>query len=143
MFLGLKFVMAAMAQSGGGAIVNTASVAGLIGVAGVSPYIATKHAVVGLTKAAAAEGAASGIRVNAVCPGPIESRMMGSLESGAMALLGLSDRETAKAGYLQLIPGGRYGSVDEVAAVVDFLLSPASSYMSGAVIPIDFGLTAT
>jgi NAD(P)-dependent dehydrogenase (short-subunit alcohol dehydrogenase family) len=141
-FLGLKHVMAAMAQSGGGAIVNTASVAGLIGVGGISPYIATKHAVVGLTKVAAVEGAAIGVRVNAVCPGPIESRMMGSLETGAMELLDLPDQQTAKAGFTQLVPGGRYGTVDEVAAVVEFLLSPLSSYMSGSAIPVDLGLTA-
>jgi 3alpha(or 20beta)-hydroxysteroid dehydrogenase len=141
-FLGLKHVMAAMAPAGGGAIVNTASVAGLIGVGGISPYIATKHAVVGLTKVAAVEGAAINVRVNAVCPGPIESRMMGSLETGAMALLGLPDQATAKAGFTQLVPGARYGTVDEVATVVDFLLSPASSYISGASIPVDFGLTA-
>ena len=142
-FLGLKHVMGAMAaDGGGGVIVNTASVAGLIGNPGISPYIATKHAVVGLTKVAALEGAAIGIRVNAVCPGPIESRMMGSLETGAMTLLGLPDEATAKAGFTQLIPGARYGTAAEVAEVVDFLLSPASSYISGASIPVDFGLTA-
>ncbi len=141
-FLGLKHVMGAMAATGGGAIVNTASVAGLVGVGGISPYIATKHAVVGLTKVAAVEGAAIGVRVNAVCPGPIESRMMGSLESGAMALLGLPDQATAKAQFAALVPGARYGTVSEVAAVVDFLLSPASSYISGASIPVDLGLTA-
>lgn len=141
-FLGLKHVIGAMAATGGGAIVNTASVAGLVGVAGISPYIATKHAVVGLTKVAAVEGATIGVRVNAVCPGPIESRMMSSLETGAMSLLDLPDQATAKAGFTQLVPGARYGTVDEVAAVVDFLLSPASSYISGASIPVDFGLTA-
>ena len=141
-FLGLKHVMGAMAGTGGGVIVNTASVAGLIGNAGISAYIATKHAVVGLTKVAALEGATIGIRVNAVCPGPIESRMMGSLEVGAASLLGLPDQATAKAGFTQLIPGARYGTADEVAEVVDFLLSPASSYISGASIPVDFGLTA-
>ena len=141
-FLGLKHVMGAMAGAGGGVIVNTASVAGLIGNAGISAYIATKHAVVGLTKVAALEGATIGIRVNAVCPGPIESRMMGSLEVGAASLLGLPDQATAKAGFTQLIPGARYGTADEVAEVVDFLLSPASSYISGASIPVDFGLTA-
>jgi NAD(P)-dependent dehydrogenase (short-subunit alcohol dehydrogenase family) len=142
-FLGLKHVMGAMASDGGGgAIVNTASVAGMIGTAGISAYTATKHAVVGLTKAAALEGATLGIRVNAVCPGPIESRMMGSLETGAMALLGLPDQATAKAGFTQLIPGARYGTAAEVAEVVDYLLSPKSSYISGASIPVDFGLTA-
>jgi 3alpha(or 20beta)-hydroxysteroid dehydrogenase len=141
-FLGLKHVMGAMAGAGGGVIVNTASVAGLIGNAGLSAYIATKHAVVGLTKVAALEGATIGIRVNAVCPGPIESRMMGSLEAGAASLLGLPDQATAKAGFTQLIPGARYGTAAEVAEVVDFLLSPASSYISGASIPVDFGLTA-
>jgi NAD(P)-dependent dehydrogenase (short-subunit alcohol dehydrogenase family) len=142
-FLGLKHVMGAMAADGrGGVIVNTASVAGLIGNPGLGAYIATKHAVVGLTKTAALEGATIGVRVNAVCPGPIESRMMGSLETGAMGLLGLPDQAAAKAAFTQLIPGARYGTVDEVADVVDFLLSPASGYISGASIPVDFGLTA-
>jgi 3alpha(or 20beta)-hydroxysteroid dehydrogenase len=142
-FLGLKHVMAAMAaDGGGGAIVNTASVAGLIGNPGISAYIASKHAVIGLTKTAALEGATIGIRVNAVCPGPIESRMMGSLETGAMSLLGLPDQATAKAGFTQLIPGARYGTAEEVADVVAYLLSPQSSYISGASIPVDFGLTA-
>jgi 3alpha(or 20beta)-hydroxysteroid dehydrogenase len=141
-FLGLKHVMAAMAQTGGGAIVNTASVAGLVGSAGLSPYIATKHAVVGITKVAALEGAPIGVRVNAVCPGPVESRMMGSLEAGAMALLDLPDQAAAKAGFIQRIPGGRYATADEVAAVVQFLLSPESGYMSGAAIPVDWGFTA-
>jgi NAD(P)-dependent dehydrogenase (short-subunit alcohol dehydrogenase family) len=122
------------------------------GAAGETPSPATSprrppgsggsHAVIGLTKTAALEGATIGIRVNAVCPGPIESRMMGSLETGVMSLLGLPDQATAKAGFTQLIPGARYGTAEEVADVVDYLLSPSSSYISGASIPVDFGLTA-
>ena len=141
-FLGLKHVMTAMAAGGGGSIVNTASVAGLVGVGGISAYVATKHAVVGLTKVAALEGAPSGIRVNAVCPGPVEGRMMQSLEVGATAMLGLPDVETAHAAYVGLVPGGRYGTPAEVADVVGFLLSADSSYISGAAIPVDWGFTA-
>jgi NAD(P)-dependent dehydrogenase (short-subunit alcohol dehydrogenase family) len=141
-FLGLKHVMAAMAAGGGGSIVNTASVAGLVGVGGISAYVATKHAVVGLTKVAALEGAPSGIRVNAVCPGPVDGRMMQSLEVGATAMLGLPDVETAHAAYVGLVPGGRYGTPAEVAAAVGFLLSAESSYISGAAIPVDWGFTA-
>ena len=141
-FLGLKHVMAVMAGRGGGSIVNTSSVAGLIGFAGIAPYIASKHAVVGLTKTASIEGAASGVRVNAVCPGPIDSRMMDSLESGLAGMLGLPDAATAHGAVTGTVPGGRYGTAEEVADLVAYLLSPRASYVSGAAIPIDWGFTA-
>ena len=88
-------------------------------------------------------GAPSGIRVNAVCPGPVDGRMMQSLEVGATAMLGLPDVETAHAAYVGPVPGGRYGgAAAEVATAVSFLLSADSSYISGAAIPVDWGLTA-
>ncbi len=80
-FLGLRHVLPVMLRQNGGAVVNTASVAGLIGSPGMSPYVASKHAVLGLTKTAAGEVARQGVRVNAVCPGPIDTRMIHSLES--------------------------------------------------------------
>ena len=141
-FLGLKHVMAAMAATGGGSIVNTASVAGIVGATGLAPYVATKHGVVGLTKVAALEGAATGIRVNAVCPGPVESRMMDSLENGLVAMLGVADAATTQRALTSTIPGGRYAKAEEVARLVAYLLSDDSSYISGAAIPIDCGFTA-
>ena len=141
-FLGLKHVMAAMAPAASGSIVNTASVAGLVGSPGMAAYIATKHAVVGITKTAAIEGAAMGVRVNAVCPGPVESRMMRSLEDGLAGLLTLPDRDAAAAAIRQQLPANRYARPEEVAALVAYLLSDSSSYISGAAIPIDWAGTA-
>ena len=141
-FLGLKYVMAAMAQGGGGSIVNTASVAGLIGSPGLAPYIASKHGVVGLTKTAALEGAAIGVRVNAVCPGPVDSRMMESLEDGVVELMGMANREAAHAEFAQRVPVGRYAKPEEVADLVAYLLSDRAAYVSGAAIPVDWGFTA-
>jgi NAD(P)-dependent dehydrogenase (short-subunit alcohol dehydrogenase family) len=141
-FLGLKHVMAVMSQAGRGSIVNTASVAGLVGTAGIAPYVATKHAVVGITRVAALEGAPAGVRVNAVCPGPVESRMMGTLEEGFISLAGAPDRAAARATITGMIPGGRYAQASEVADVVAYLLSDRSSYISGAAIPVDWALTS-
>ena len=141
-FLGLKYVMALMGANGGGAIVNTGSIAGLVGVGGVSAYVASKHAVLGLTKVAALEGAPLGIRVNAICPGPIEGRMMSSIGNQAAAMLGLPDEDAAPAAFTGMVPGGRYGKPDEVAELVAYLLGPASSYMTGAAVPIDGAWTA-
>jgi len=141
-FLGLKHVMRHMAASGGGSIVNTASVAGLIGMGGLGAYVASKHAVVGLTKVAALEGAPASIRVNAVCPGPVDGRMMESLESGAATMLGLPDAATVHGVFTGMAPAGRYARPDEVADLVAYLLSARSSYVSGAAIPIDWGWTA-
>jgi NAD(P)-dependent dehydrogenase (short-subunit alcohol dehydrogenase family) len=141
-FLGLKYVMAAMEANGGGAIVNTASIAGLVGVGGVSAYVASKHAVLGLTKVAALEGAPLGIRVNAICPGPIEGRMMSSIGDQAAAMLGLPDEDAARAAFTGMVPGGRYGKPAEVAELVAYLLGPTSTYMTGAAVPIDGAWTA-
>jgi NAD(P)-dependent dehydrogenase (short-subunit alcohol dehydrogenase family) len=141
-FLGLKYVMPAMQAGGGGAIVNTASIAGLVGVGGLSAYVASKHAVIGLTKVAALEGAPQGIRVTAICPGPIEGRMMSSIEEEAATMLGLPDGSTAHAAFTGMVPAGRYGTAEEVADTVAYLLSPGASYMSGAAIPLDAGWTA-
>src|SRR3954463_4646012 len=79
-FLGLRHVLPEMIRQGGGAVVNTASVAGLVGTPGMPAYVASKHAVIGLTKTAAGEVARQGIRVNAVCPGPVDTRMIHALE---------------------------------------------------------------
>jgi NAD(P)-dependent dehydrogenase (short-subunit alcohol dehydrogenase family) len=119
----------------GGAVVNTASGAALIGSPNLAGYVASKHAVLGLTRTAALEGAARGIRVNAICPGPVDGRMMGSIEHGL-------DPDGPPRAFAPGIPLGRYADPREIAELVVFLLSPASSYLTGAGIPVDGGLTA-
>ena len=135
---GMRHVVDAMRTRGGGAIVNTSSIAGLSAVPGAIAYAASKHAVVGLTKTAAVELAPAGIRVNAVCPAPIETRMMRSLESQ----LSPDDPESVKKAVTDGIPLGRYGEPDEVAALVAFLCSDEASYITGGIYPIDGGRMA-
>ena len=131
-FLGLKHVLPRMER--GGAVVNTASTAGLIGAAGLVAYIASKHAVIGITRTAALECAERGIRVNAVCPGPVEGRMMTSLEDG----MGGAEAHEA---FLASLPLGRFAAVDEVAAMVTFLLSDEAGYSTGGRFVLDGGQT--
>lgn len=122
---------------GGGAIVNLASIAGLIGFAGLSPYTASKHAVIGLTKNAAIEYGKQGIRVNSVCPGGIDTRMLDSLAEQS------TGGEVGSREMLDpLHPIGRIGTPEEVAELIVWLCSPASSFMTGANIPIDGGYVA-
>jgi NAD(P)-dependent dehydrogenase (short-subunit alcohol dehydrogenase family) len=137
-FLGIQAVVPHMVARGGGSIVITSSVAGLIGSPGLSAYVASKHATLGLVKTAACELAPQGIRVNAVNPGPIENRMMRSIEEQAAPGHG-SD---VKAGFLGQVPMGRYGSNEEIAAVALFLASSASSYCTGAAFVADGGFVA-
>jgi NAD(P)-dependent dehydrogenase (short-subunit alcohol dehydrogenase family) len=120
----------------GGAVVNTASIAGVIGAPGLVGYIASKHAVIGITRVAAVETGERGIRVNAVCPGPIGGRMMQSLEDGFGG-------EGAHDAFVKAIPIGRYGTVEEVAALVAFLLSPEAGFCHGAIYLLDGGQTAS
>lgn len=137
-WLGMKTCADAMRQRGGGAIVNTASIAGLRGTPGLIAYGASKHAVVGMTKTAATELAPAGIRVNAVCPSPIETRMMRSIEAG----MNPDDPEEVKKSINQSLPLGRYGQPEEVAALVAFLASADASYITGGIYPVDGGSMA-
>jgi NAD(P)-dependent dehydrogenase (short-subunit alcohol dehydrogenase family) len=104
----------------------------------MSAYVASKHAVIGLTKAAAGEVARSGVRVNAVCPGPIDTRMIHSLEGQ----LNPADPESVGNRYRAALPLGRYGTAEEVANVVMFLCSDLASNISGAQYVVDGGRTA-
>lgn len=122
----------------GGAIVNTASIAGLTGTPTMVGYGASKHAVVGITKTAARELAADGIRVNAICPGYVETRMMGSIEEG----MSPNDPTKMKQRIASSVPLKRYATPEEIAAFVAYLCSPDASYITGGIFPIDGGRTA-
>ena len=137
-FLGLRHVLPVMLRQKAGAVVNTASVAGLVGTPGMPAYVASKHAVIGLTKAAAGEVARRGVRVNAVCPGPVETRMMRSLESQ----LDASHPDAVRERYQSGIPSGRYTTPEEVAAVVLFLCSDLAGNVNGAQWVVDGARTA-
>lgn len=138
-FLGLRHVLPEMIRQGSGAVVNTASVAGLVGTPGMPAYVASKHAVIGLTKTAAGEVARQGIRVNAVCPGPVDTRMIHALEAQISPAdpAGMSER------YQAAQPTGRYTTVEEIANMVLFLCSDLASNTTGGQFVVDGGRTAT
>jgi NAD(P)-dependent dehydrogenase (short-subunit alcohol dehydrogenase family) len=131
-FLCMKYEIAAMKRAGGGAIVNTASVGGLIGTAGVTAYCATKHGVVGLTKSAALDHIKDGIRINAVCPGGTRTAMLNEW---------FKDPEVERAA-LAGTPIGRMADPAEIARTVLFLASDEASFMVGHSLVADGGLTA-
>jgi NAD(P)-dependent dehydrogenase (short-subunit alcohol dehydrogenase family) len=138
-FLGLRHVLPEMIRRGRGAVVNTASVAGLVATPGMPAYVASKHAVIGLTKTAAGEVARQGIRVNAVCPGPVDTRMIHALEEQ------ISPGDAASVGerYRAAIPSGRYTTAEEIASMVLFLCSDLASNTTGGQFVVDGGRTAT
>ncbi|MBV8838592.1 MAG: glucose 1-dehydrogenase [Alphaproteobacteria bacterium] len=138
-FLGLRHVLPEMIRQKSGAVVNTASVAGLVATPGMPAYVASKHAVVGLTKTAAGEVARLGIRVNAVCPGPVDTRMIHALEEQ----LSPGDPAAVNARYQAAIPSGRYTTVEEIASMVLFLCSDLASNTTGGQFVVDGGRTAT
>ncbi|CAB4957619.1 unannotated protein [freshwater metagenome] len=136
-WLGMRGAFPRMAAKGGGVVVNTSSVAGLRGYAGVGPYVTSKHAVIGLTRHAAAEGGPLGIRVVAVCPATVETTMGDEVR----AMFG---GDEAFAEYIQrTVPMGRLVKPHEVAEVVAFLMSDRASSITGSAIPIDGGVAAT
>jgi len=130
MFLCLKHELKIM-RGPHASIVNNASIAGLVGLSGRSPYVASKHGAAGLTKAAALEAAEIGVRVNSVCPGFVETPMLQPPTSN-----------TAPPNRAAAAPLGRVARASEVAELVSWLLSPASSYMTGVNVPIDGGISA-
>jgi NAD(P)-dependent dehydrogenase (short-subunit alcohol dehydrogenase family) len=143
-WLGLKFVIPAMRERGGGSIVITSSTAGIGGTAGMSAYTTSKHAVIGLMRTAALECAPMGIRVNTVNPAPIETRMMRSLEEMRVAAADSTEVtvERTKQAYAARIPLQRYGDPQEVAKMMLFLASDDSSYCTGGVYMVDGGRSA-
>lgn len=132
-FVAMKHELRAMAAAGSGSIINVASVAGLVGLPLIAPYVASKHGVIGLTKAAAAEYAGQGIRVNALVPGTVMTEM---LKKGPMAT------PESAAAMLSRIPMGRVAAVEEITGTVVWLASRASSYVTGVALPVDGGYTA-
>jgi NAD(P)-dependent dehydrogenase (short-subunit alcohol dehydrogenase family) len=137
-WLGLRTVGPILMARGGGAIVNTASIAGVRSAANLVAYAASKHGVVGLTRTAAAEFARRGVRVNAVCPAPIDTAMAAELEQH----WGRGDPVTFRKRMSATIPLGRYGTPEEVAALVAFLLSDEASYLNGGIYTVDGGSMA-
>lgn len=134
-FLGLKHVLPVMTRNGRGAVVNTASFASHVATRNLGPYVASKHAVLGLTKTAALEVARSGVRVNAVCPGPVATAMIDEIETGQAGgnLDDLRRKRTAS------IPDGRYATPEEVADLMIYLASDRSGHITGQGIHINGG----
>jgi NAD(P)-dependent dehydrogenase (short-subunit alcohol dehydrogenase family) len=122
-----------MEAAGGGSIVNMASVVGLVGGEGRCPYVASKHGVVGLTRAAALEYATSDIRINAVCPSPVRTPLVASIVAASPEL---------EARYASLSPMNRIAAPEEIAAAVLWLCSDGASFVNGAALPVDGGTTA-
>ena len=137
-FLGLKHVLPVMLKQNRGSIINTASIAGLMGSPQVAVYSASKHAVIGLTKSAAWECSATAVRVNCVCPGLIDSRMLSAIIQGRNA----GNAPTPHEKIVERIPARRLGQASEVASIVAFLASDEASFVSGAAYTVDGGRTA-
>ena len=131
--LSLKHEMRVMLKQRAGSIVNLSSMGGKVGIAGASVYVASKHAVEGLTKSAALEGAAAGVRVNAVAPGPVATEMLDRFTAGS---------EEAKAGFVSTIPAKRPAKPEEIAQTILFLAGDKARYLTGESVSVDGGYTA-
>lgn len=134
-FLGLKHVLPVMIRQKSGAVVNTASVGAFIGSRNLAPYIASKHAVMGLTRTAALEVVRDGVRVNAVCPGPVDTPLMRQIEEGQ----GGGDGAAIRKRRIAAIPQGRFAEPEEVAGVMLFLASHLASHMIGQGVHVNGG----
>jgi len=131
--LAMKHELPIMQKQGSGAVINLSSIAGKVGMAGATVYVASKHAVEGLTKAAALEMAAAGVRVNAVAPGPTQTEMLERFTGG---------NADAKAGLLGMMPAKRGAQPEEIAETILFLASDRARYLTGQSIAVDGGYTA-
>lgn len=136
-YYGLRHIFPLMKEKGGSVIISS-SVAGLAGTANVLPYVTSKHAIVGMMRSAALEGAPYKIRVNSINPSPVDNRMMRSLEEGFAP----GEAKAAKESFEKSIPLGRYATNDEIATLTVFLASDESSFITGTVNPIDGGMSA-
>lgn len=131
-FYGMKHQVPAMLETGGGAIVNTSSGAGVVGIAGQAAYVASKHAVIGLTKSAALDYAAQGVRINAICPGIIETPMMDRFSGGT---------QQGRERVIGQEPVGRMGRPEEIASAVLWLCSDLGAFTVGHALVVDGGQT--
>jgi NAD(P)-dependent dehydrogenase (short-subunit alcohol dehydrogenase family) len=129
----MKHELRQMREQGTGAIVNCSSLGGLVGLPGRAAYHASKHGVIGLTRSAALEYAARGVRINAVCPGPIDTPMVADM---------ITNGELDPAEAMKDQPIGRLGQAEEIAAAVLWLCSPGASFVVGVALPVDGGYTA-
>ncbi len=132
-FLSMKYEIPRMLDAGGGAIVNCASIAGVVGFANIPAYVASKHGIVGLTKTAALEYATCNIRVNAVCPGVINTPMIDRFSAGD---------PSARAGMMAQEPVGRMGAPEEIASAVLWLAGSGASFTTGHALVVDGGWVA-
>jgi len=137
-FLGMKHVLPVMLKANKGSIINTASIAGLLGSPQIAVYSASKHAVIGLTKTASWECTGTGVRVNCVCPGLIDSRMLSTIIQGRSP----GNAPPPEDKLVERIPARRLGQASEVASIVAFLASDEASYVSGSHYTVDGGRTA-
>jgi NAD(P)-dependent dehydrogenase (short-subunit alcohol dehydrogenase family) len=131
----MKYEIRQMRKQGSGAIVNTASAAGLMGFRSLPIYVASKHAVVGLTKSAALENAEAGIRVNAVCPGPVDTPMMERITN--------NEGQPGRKDFEAFVPMRRYAVPQEIANAVIWLCSDQASFVTGTTMRVDGGIAAS
>lgn len=137
-WLGMKYGFPVLKQGGGGSVIITSSVAGLGGFAQLSPYVASKHATIGLMRTGALEGAPDKIRVNTIHPSPVDNRMMRSIEEQFAPGSG----EVVKEGFTKMIPLGRYAENNDIAEMALFLASDRSKFITGSINVVDGGFSA-